>query len=80
MTLPSVKVVAVAATLALGVNSGTALAASTGVNSGNAPDQGNCFGDFVNQGSLGYAVSNFGTPSPSGLGQSIGKDERGCRD
>jgi hypothetical protein len=72
-------VAAVAAALAVGLNTGTALAASSGSNNGSPPDQGNCFGNFVNQGSNGYNVSNFGPPQPSGLGQFIGKEEHGCR-
>jgi hypothetical protein len=51
----------------------------TGINNGLPPDQGNCFGNFVNQGSQGYNVSNSGPPAPSGLGQFIGKQEYGCR-
>ena len=72
-------VAAVAAALAIGLSAGSALAASSGTNSGSPPDQGNCFGNFVNQGSNGYDVSNFGPPAPSGLGQFIGKEEHGCR-
>ena len=69
----------VAAGLALGLITPSVSAASSGSNSGSTPDQGNCFGNFVNQGSLGYSVSNFGPPAPSGLGQFIGKEEHGCR-
>jgi len=71
---------AVAAVLALGLITPTVSAASSGNNSGSTPDAGNCFGNFVNQGSQGYNVSNFGPPAPSGLGQFIGKEEHGCRD
>jgi hypothetical protein len=75
---------AVTAALAVGLNTGTALAASGGSNSGSAPDLGNCFGNFVNQGSNGYNVSNFGPPAepggPSDLGQFIGRETHGCRD
>jgi len=73
------RLVAVAAALTLGLNTGAALAASPGTNAGKAPDSGNCFGNFVNQGSLGYDVSNGGPPTPSGLGQFLGKEEHGCR-
>lgn len=72
-------VAAVAAALAAGTWPAAVLAASSGSNSGSPPDQGNCFGNFVNQGSNGYNVSNFGPPAPSGLGQFIGKEEHGCR-
>ena len=73
------RVAALLAALAVGLSTGSALAASPGTNNGRPPDQGNCFGNFVNQGSLGYDVSNFGPPAPSGLGQFIGKEEHGCR-
>jgi hypothetical protein len=73
-------IVAVAAVLALGLITPTVSAASSGSNSGSTPDAGNCFGNFVNQGSQGFNVSNFGPPEPSGLGQSIGKESHGCRD
>ena len=72
------RLVAVAAALTLGVNTGAALAASPGTNSGKAPDAGNCFGNFVNQGSLGFEASNLGHPVPDGLGQFVGKEEHGC--
>lgn len=64
-------------TLALGT--GTAIAASDGTNNGKAPDNGNCFGNFVNEGSLGRDASSAGHPEPRDLGQTIGKEERGCR-
>ena len=73
-------IAAVAAVLAPGLITPTVSAASSGSNSGSTPDAGNCFGNFVNQGSLGYDVSNFGPPAPSGLGQFVGKEEHGCRD
>ena len=74
------KTLAAAVTaLALGASPGVALAASSGTNSGKAPDNGNCFGNFVNQGSLGYDSSNLGPPRPSNLGQFVGKQEHGCR-
>ncbi len=70
---------AVAAALAAGAWPAAAVASSSGSNNGQPPDQGNCLGNFVNQGSQGYNVSNFGPPEPSDLGQSIGKEEHGCR-
>ena len=70
---------AVAAVLALGLITPTVSAASSGSNGGSTPDAGNCFGNFVNQGSQGFNVSNFGPPEPSDLGQSIGKEDHGCR-
>jgi len=73
-----VQLAAVLAGLTIGVAGGTALAASPGTNSGNPADQGNCVGTFFNGGSLGYDVSNFGPPAPSGLGQFVGKEEHGC--
>ena len=72
-------VAAVLAAVAVGLSTGSALAASPGTNSGSPPDQGNCLGNFVNQGSQGYFVSNVGPPAPSGLGQFVGKEEHGCR-
>ncbi len=72
------RVAAVLAAVAVGLSTGSALAASGGSNNGSPPDQGNCFGNFVNQGSQGYNVSNFGPPAPSGLGQFVGKEEHGC--
>jgi hypothetical protein len=75
---------AVAGALALAFNAAPAIGASSGVNSGEPPGAGNCFGNFVAGGSMGFNASNFGPPSsppgPSGLGQVIGKDEHGCRD
>jgi uncharacterized membrane protein len=73
--------VTAATILALGANSALAGAASSGANGGTPPDQGNCFGNFVNAGSQGSNVSNGdpGDGRASGLGQSIGKDEHGCR-
>lgn len=69
----------VAAGLALTLITPAVSAASSGSNSGSSPDQGNCFGNFVNDGSLGNIVSNFGPPAPSGLGQFVGQEEHGCR-
>ena len=74
------RVAAVLAAVAVGLSTGSALAASPATNSGSPPDQGNCLGNFQNQGSNGYFVSNFGPPAPSGLGQFIGQEEHGCRD
>jgi hypothetical protein len=79
MSRQRVQFAAAVAAVAIGVNAGTALAASSGANSGRAPDQGNCLGNFVNQGSLGFDASNLGPPVPSGLGQFVGKEEHGCR-
>jgi hypothetical protein len=72
-------IAALMAGLAIGLITPTVSAASSGTNSGRPPDNGNCFGNFVNQGSLGFDVSNFGPPAPSGLGRFIGKEEHGCR-
>ena len=70
---------AMVAVVALAISGGSALAASSGNNSGSAPDQGNCLGNFVNQGETGYVVSNSPPNQVSDLGQFIGKEEHGCR-
>jgi hypothetical protein len=73
-------IAAVAAVLALGLITPTVSAASSGSNSGSTPDAGNCLANFVNQGSMGSDVSNNGHAVISDLGQSVGKEEHGCRD
>jgi hypothetical protein len=74
-----IAVAATALALGVGLNAGTALAASSGSNQSKAPDRGNCLGTFQNQGVNGFFVSNFGPPEPDNLGQTIGKEEHGCR-
>ena len=74
------RAAAVACVVAMGLGGATASADTGGGNSGSAPDNGNCFGNFVNEGDMGYNASNYGPPGrPDGLGQTIGKEEHGCR-
>jgi hypothetical protein len=80
MRTKRVGIAAVAAVLALGLITPTVSAASSGSNTGSAPDAGNCLANFVNQGAMGFDVSTNGHAVVTDLGQFVGKEEHGCRD